>query len=229
MFSAMFSVSPCTRICARCTHVFCCTVYMLSASSCTCFLLHPVHAFCFILYMFSAAPCTCFLLHPVHVFCCTLCCCQMTVRKHICSTRTTDVDCRTSAADEIVEVLVVYLFVFTSMLWLFSFYWQILCFLHSCSRYMLTVYWCTALSSVIFTLVNCNRSRHANVSAFGRMLPLSRHTPAILRGINLIPLFKAILYVTESSKVAHFLLPNGLFQNVPNVVGRGSAPKPQTP
>jgi len=140
MFSAMFSVSPCTRICARCTHVFCCTVYMLSASSCTCFLLHPVHAFCFILYMFSAAPCTCFLLHPVHVFCCTLCCCQMTVRKHICSTRTTDVDCRTSAADEIVEVLVVYLFVFTSMLWLFSFYWQILCFLHSCSRYMLTVY-----------------------------------------------------------------------------------------
>lgn len=49
--------------------------------------------------------------------------------------------------------------------------------------------------------------RHANLPAFGRILPLSRCIPAIPHGIHEIPLYKAILRVTESSKIAHFLSP----------------------
>jgi len=52
--------------------------------------------------------------------------------------------------------------------------------------------------------------RHANLPAFGGILPLSGRIPAIPRGIDEIPLFKTILCVTESSKVAHLLSLNGL-------------------
>ena len=44
--------------------------------------------------------------------------------------------------------------------------------------------------------------RHASLPAFGGILPLSRRIPTILHGITEIPLFKAILCVTESSKIA---------------------------
>jgi len=48
-------------------------------------------------------------------------------------------------------------------------------------------------------------------------------------GINEIPLLKTILFVTESSKIAHLLSPNGLFQaqNVPKHGQPGLCP--QTP
>ena len=73
--------------------------------------------------------------------------------------------------------------------------------------------------------------RHANLPAFGGILPLFGRIPAIPHRINEIPLFKTILCVTESSKIAHLLSPNGLFQaqNVPkHVVSQGSAPGPHS-